>query len=106
MASGREINAADSEGYTALLLSLFAQDHETTRTLVKHGADINKVNAINNVAPLTMAVLKADVEMVKFLVDNKADTDIALPGGKKLYLWAKDNGLSEISKIIGDNKPI
>ncbi len=103
---GKAINGMNAEGYTALLLSIYAQDHDAAKRLVKSGADINLANPENKLTPLVMAVIKQDIEMVRFLLAHDANAEVALPNGVSLYAWAKSNGLSEISNALGGKKSI
>ena len=69
--AGVDINAQDpeSEGTTALMI---CRDEETTRFLIKRGADVNIVRRDKSTA-LMFAIGDLNLELVKLLVENGAD---------------------------------
>lgn len=63
---------------------------EIAKLLIKFGANINKQDGISRDTPLSMCILERNVEMVKLLLDNGADSSIRVREGKTLIEYAKE----------------
>ena len=68
------VNKRNKNGFTPLILASYYNRIEIAKILLAHQADIN---AISNMGTALMAATyKGDLEMVNFLLDNKANPNI------------------------------
>jgi uncharacterized protein len=82
------VNAVDSSGginETALGISTFAGNKEITEVLIKNGANVNFQDAFG-IAPIHGAARTNRLEVIKLLLDNKADINIPTTSGKETPL--------------------
>ncbi|HEB82946.1 MAG TPA: tetratricopeptide repeat protein [Gammaproteobacteria bacterium] len=103
---GRNLDVENGEGFTPLLLSVYTANRQAVKRLLAEGANINNVSRKMKISPLGLAVIRRDIDMVKLLIENGADTEMALPNGKDLYSWSRENGAVEISRLLGNKKSI
>ncbi|MBN1670564.1 MAG: ankyrin repeat domain-containing protein [Kiritimatiellae bacterium] len=108
---GADVNAADTNGLTALTLVCLTDRRDTSvplaRLLVRHGA---KLNALSNelrwddrdnivcINPLLAAIHVSNEEMARFLIEAGADIDVCTPQGHAPLLLAirtHQNGLAK-----------
>jgi uncharacterized protein len=68
-------------GTTALLFAVREGHMDAVRELVAAGADVNKVNAADNLSALTSAIINGQLDIAKFLLDNGANPKLASKGG-------------------------
>jgi ankyrin repeat protein len=93
---GDDVNKANSNGFTPLLIAAYRGHLDVVEYLVGKGADVNQANN-NDVTPLFFAAQEGHLEVVQHLLKqrgievNKADNDGATP----LYVAAY-RGHSEI----------
>lgn len=79
--SGVDINARDSEGNTALIISIAFQNHEISRLLLRHNADVNAKNKDGRTALIEYLLQvqnkhgKVDFEFLKLLINAGADVN-------------------------------
>jgi len=85
--SGVDINEKNKEGDNALFLAIEKNDLETAMLLLENDADINIAN-MNQETPLSFSVLKGTneyLEMVKLLLEHKANPNIKDPTGVCIF---------------------
>ncbi len=75
--NGANVNAADPEGNTALMLAIVGAGNSAecikyTKLLIQHDADIEAKNKLGETA-LILAIQIRDIELVKLLIKNGAD---------------------------------
>lgn len=80
LCSGVDINARDSEGNTALIISAESQNHEISRLLLRHNADVNAKNKDGCTALIVYLLQgryhgKVDFELLKLLINAGADVN-------------------------------
>lgn len=104
-----DINAQDKYGNTALILSIKRKEHKNiyydgrrniSRMLLSStDVDINRQNNLGETALIT-AVIHVNLEMVRLLLENNANTDLRDSRDFTALDWANRLGLSDISDII------
>lgn len=72
LAAGTEVNAAQSDGSTALLYSAYQGDAELVDILLEAGADPNQSNEYGSF-PLSEAVQEGNVDVIRALLDHGAN---------------------------------
>lgn len=70
------VNERDKKGYTALHHACISGCLDVVKILIKAGASINDVATSQGETPLTFAVRRGHVDIVRYLVENKADVNI------------------------------
>ena len=80
------INESNSKGYLPHTLACYHGYYEAVSFLVYKVEDINANN--NQVTALMAAVFKKDIELVKLLLDNNADPNIADANGTTAMHYA------------------
>tara|TARA_Y100001954_G_scaffold226335_1_gene268045 strand:- start:3111 stop:6092 length:2982 start_codon:yes stop_codon:yes gene_type:complete len=78
-------------------------DPENIKRLVGEGADVNTLNRWGN-PPLTMAVLKKNVELIKFLLSRGANVNLKNPKGFSPLDFAKKSGNNLIIDLLQGGK--
>ncbi|MCL2154094.1 MAG: ankyrin repeat domain-containing protein [Leptospirales bacterium] len=84
ISKGVNLRFVDSEGYSPLHSCIdreFSDKYEMLQLLINSGADINigtelATMALNSWSPLHLAAARNDLEAIKILLDNKADTTL------------------------------
>ncbi|MGL4391976.1 MAG: ankyrin repeat domain-containing protein, partial [Fusobacteriaceae bacterium] len=73
-------NEVDEDGWTALMI---VRDAEQAKLLIKAGAKVNHISyEPDRWSPLHSNMLAADIEVLKVLLDNKADPNILNDDGR------------------------
>lgn len=86
-----DIEASDAGGDTALHLYLWRGDEAAARTLVRHGANVNRQGDMGE-TPLHVAVRTAGVQTLAMLIAADARTDIRSEFGQTPRELASDTG--------------
>ena len=76
-----KINTIKCDDYSALHYAVYHKYYKTVELLAQHGANTNLLTDNGNHA-LSFAMATKDTEMVKILLDNKADPNVPLQGGR------------------------
>src|SRR6266851_3632364 len=97
---GRDVDARDSHGQTALMLAAHAGHRAVVGVLIAHGADLN-TTAKYGLSALMMALVAGHADVARLLAD--AGTDLSLRGtgapgfaGKTAYDLAVKRDLREL----------
>ena len=103
-----DMELPDSEGDTALMLSINSLCSDIAKFLVEKGADVNAVNK-NKHTPLFLAVFSDDFDLVKFLVEKGADVNAKNKEGKTAWELSKNSQIGDditeyLGKITNINK--
>ena len=91
LATGVDVNAAQSDGGTALHWAAHWNDAETAKLLIESGAHVDALNELG-VAPLALAALNASLEMTTTLLRAGADPNASLPGGGTVLMTGARTG--------------
>ena len=89
--AGADVNAAQSDGATALHWAAYREDFETVALLIRAGANVNKANDLG-VTPLLLACTNGHAELVEALLAAGADPGAALPSGETPLMAASRAG--------------
>jgi uncharacterized protein len=68
-------------GLTALHFAARQGAFATVRTLVEHGADVNKVSPADSVSPLLIATINGQFDTAAYLLEHGANPNLASDGG-------------------------
>ena len=89
-----DLRTADDE--TALMLAAFHNLMPVARVLVQRDADVNKLGW----TPLHYAATKANIEMIRYLLENHAFIDAPSPNGTTPLMMAAHYGSALATKIL------
>lgn len=95
-----KIDAQDREGKTPLLHACTGSFAKTVELLIEKGANINIREATEGYTPLMMAAGIGEVEVVKVLLRNDADTTVIDEDGDSALSHAKKKGHAEIVQLL------
>lgn len=96
--------SADTRSWQQVtVLHNMAQQGEISKAalLLDHGADINAIDEAYLSTPLAMAARWGRTEMVRLLLDNGAQKDLAGAPWALPLAWARSRGHSEIEMLLG-----
>ncbi len=96
-----DVNAADNDGSTALLWTVYHDDLESTDLLIKSGANVNAATD-DGVTPLWQASLNGNSAIVKRLLDAGANPNAALLSGETPVMVASRSGHAEAAELLLD----
>jgi hypothetical protein len=104
---GRDVNALDRHGQTALMLAAHAGHREVVETLIAHRANLN-ITAKFGLSALMLALVAGHAQIAHLLA--KAGADLSLRGtgapgfdGKSAHDLAEERGMLDLSAEL---KPI
>jgi ankyrin repeat protein len=86
-----DVNAAGTDGTTALQWTVRAGDVETARLLIKAGADVTLANRLG-VTALGLATASGDAPMIRVLLEAGADPNAVDPAGETPLMAAARSG--------------
>ena len=84
-----DVNAAQADGSTALILASDRNDLEMANLLIQAGANVNAANEYGATA-LYVACTGGNVELIKLLLDAKADPNASLLSGETPLMTVVD----------------
>lgn len=101
---GADVNAADDEGWTALILAALRGKIDAVKILIDHGANIDAKN-IKGVTSLMWAsgssvYPRGHSDVVQFLLDAGTELNAADQDGYTALIWAAMSGNSDIVKML------
>jgi ankyrin repeat protein len=94
-----DVNAADTDGSTALHWAVRHDDLETAASLIGNGANVKAVNRYG-VTPLSLACVSGNAAMIEVLLKAGADANSALPGGESALMTASRTGKVDAVKVL------
>lgn len=97
--TGADVNAAQSNGTTALHWAAYKGDTELARALLEHGAQAAVTNAYG-ATPLAEAVNLAVVELVELLLEAGADPDSPNADGQTALMLAVRTGAMPVAELL------
>ena len=83
-----DINATNAAGESPLMLAIITEQYDLARSLIKRGADINKVGW----TPLHYAATKGNLDMIRLLLDKDAYIDTTSPNDTTPLMMAAQFG--------------
>jgi ankyrin repeat protein len=92
--SGADVNAANTESWTPLMMAALGGHVGTAQALINGGADMS-ARADVGMTPLIMAAASGHAAMVTSLLDNGASADDATPDGRTVLMTAAEGGHAE-----------
>ena len=97
--TGVDVNAAQSDGTTALHWAAYHDDAETAALLLRAGAKVNAVNRYG-LPPLSVACSSGSGGVVKLLLAAGADANAAMAGGETVLMLAARSGNLEAVRAL------
>ncbi len=88
--AGADVNSEKSATGTVLTSGALNADKKVIKLLLKAGADINNQNNMCGCTPLMNASSNGRLEIVKILIEHKADATLKDKNGKTAYQLASD----------------
>ena len=92
------INETSKEGYSPLTLACYYGNNEVAKHLIKNVEDINSKSGYGT--PLMAATVKKNVALVKLLLENKANPNIADQNGSTALHFSVIFSDEEMVKIL------
>jgi ankyrin repeat protein len=99
--AGIDVNAANSDGKTALMAAAEKGRLEAAKALLAHHANLNTRDR-EGVTALMLAAANNHPDLIKFLVDNKADVALQDNSGWTAMMKAVYQGNVECVRILAD----
>ena len=97
--AGMDINAADKDGTSALMIASEKGDLEMAQLLIRNGADVN-ANNIDGYTALMYAAYKGNLQIAELLIKNKADVNARDKDGWTALRYASIQGRNDIMKLL------
>jgi ankyrin repeat protein len=94
-----DVNAAESDGMTALHWAVRASDVETAQLLIRAGANVKAANRYG-ITPLSLAATNGDAALIEALIKAGADPNTALPDGETVLMTAARTGNPAALKML------
>jgi uncharacterized protein len=94
-----DVNSAQPDGSTPLILAASANDREAAELLIKAGANVNAANEYG-ATPLFAAATNDNTAIVKLLLDAKADPNLALLSGETPLMTSVDRGNADAVRTL------
>jgi ankyrin repeat protein len=88
LAKDSDVNAAQVDGMTALHWAVYHDHTEAVKLILEAGAVANRYG----VAPLSLACMNGNEEVVELLLSAGADPETSLPGGETALMTAARTG--------------
>jgi ankyrin repeat protein len=99
LARNPDVNAAEADGDTPLIMAAFMGTHDSVKLLLDSGARVNQTNARGWTA-LMRASFRGDLPMMKLLLERGADVNA---GAHEMSLiWAAENGHLDAVNLLLD----
>jgi len=99
LAQRADIDAADKHGLTPLHYAALADNQNTIRSLLTHGANPNIKDHKYGNTPLIIAVAKGNKKVAELLLAHGADVNLADSDGTPLA-WATRTGHADIADLL------
>ena len=94
-----DVNAAETDGTTALQWAARADNVDMARALLKGGADPKKTNRYG-ITALQLAAVNGSTPMVRLLIEAGADVNAVLPEGETILMTAARTGRAEALEAL------
>lgn len=97
---GANPNEPDKHGNLPLFKAIQSNDLALVKAFIAAGVNVNNRKINNGITPLMEAVSHESLEIVKLLLDNRADSTLLDKGGRTALGIARFNRLNEIARIL------
>ncbi len=97
--AGMDINTADKNGYTALMLALMNDNPEVVKLLIEKGADVNARSNTGYTA-LMFVSSKGNMAATKLLIKKGADVNSKNSDGETPLMLTSLHGNVEVAKLL------
>ena len=94
-----DVNAAETDGATALHWAAYKGDVATAQLLLGAGADVGAANRYG-VTPLALAAGRGNAPIVDALLDAGADPNTTLPEGETVLMTAARTGNVDVLRLL------
>lgn len=100
LSKGYEIDESAEKGETPFIGSLSSHLNSSTKWLLEHGANVNQVAKEGGRSALHYAIANEDMELVKLLLQYKADPNVVDSAQLSPFHYAVSNNSVEIAKLL------
>jgi cytohesin len=100
LARGADVNARDSQGYTALHMAAGRRDKEAVEFLISRGAIVGAVDNLWKNTPLHMAAAFGKRETAELLIASGADINAKMITGRTPLHQAAERGHQEVVSLL------
>ena len=97
---GADISLKDNIGRNALMYAATGPNNSTVRLLLQKGANVNAADTNEGWTALMYAAAEGQIEVVKTLLENKADWTLKDIDGDTAKAFAVKNGHSKVVQLI------
>ena len=97
-----DVNAPQGDGSTALHWAVVHGSAEMVQILLANGADVKATTRLGGLTPLMMATKSGDTDIIKFLLDAKADVASPNANGTTPLMFAAASGRADAVKLLLD----
>ena len=98
-----DVNAAQPDGSTALMLAAERDDVDVARLLIRANANVNAANEYGATA-LSVACARGHADLVKLLIEAKADPNAPLLSGETPLMSAADKGHTAVVRVLLEHR--
>jgi ankyrin repeat protein len=102
LTAGANPNLAQTSGLTPLMIAAHTGNVRVAKALLIHGADVNASTRETKATALMWAVSAPHPEMVRALIEAKADVHVSSAKGLTPLLYAARNGDVEMARVLID----
>jgi len=96
------INKISKEGYSSLTLACYSGNNEVAKYLIDHVDDVNSKSSYGT--PLMAATVKKNIELVKLLLQKKANPNAVDQNGSSALHFSVIFSFEEIIKLLISSK--
>jgi uncharacterized protein len=101
---GADVNAAQSDGMTALHWAVLKSDEGMAKMLLYAGANVKAATRLGGYTPLLMASRNGDAAMIETLLGGGADANSATTNGTTALMLAAASGKADAVTVLLDHK--
>ena len=101
--SGADVHSFDDEGVSILDFAINGSNANLVKRLVEEGVDINKTSRRSKFTALMAAVCYNEYEILKYLIEKKADLNARDSSGFTAYTFAKKMRKQKMINILVEN---
>ncbi len=100
LANRASVNLANSDGETPLLFAIYQGDEQMIKILLKAGANPNQARKRFKIAPLHVAAARGEAMIIRELIANKANVNLAAEAGVTALRIAREFDHSEVIDLL------